>query len=78
MTAQLAAMATKIAGVLAQKPQCFLTHPAELWPLQELSPDELRAFAEERGWRVVRRVGGGQIEFYNDVTVRSPSETARQ
>jgi len=24
------------------------------------------AFAAENGWRVVRRLGGRQIEFYND------------
>jgi hypothetical protein len=66
----LAALQAKIAGVLAIKPQCFITHPAELCSLKTLTAGELRAFAEEHGWRSVRRIGGRQIEFYNDVTVR--------
>jgi hypothetical protein len=35
-----------------------------------MSDQELRAFAAENGWRVVRRLGGRQIEFYNDASVR--------
>ena len=66
----LAALETKIASVLAMKPQCFITHPAELFFLKRLTLDELSAFAEKRGWQAVRRVGGRQIEFYNDATVR--------
>ena len=68
-TEHLAAVAAKIAGVLAIKPQYFVTHPSELRVLQALSENELRDFAESRGWRKVRRVGGRQIEFYKDVTV---------
>ena len=30
----------------------------------------LRDFAHGHGWRVVRRVGGRQIEFYNDAGMR--------
>ena len=48
----------------------FMTHPSELHVLKTMTPDELRAFAMEHGWRSVRRVGGRQIEFYNDATVR--------
>ena len=66
----LLALEGKIASVLASKPQCFITHPAELHFLKMLTLNELRAFAEKRGWRAVRRVGGRQIEFYNDATVR--------
>lgn len=66
----LAALETKIASVLAMKPQCCITHPAELFFLKRLTLDELSAFAEKRGWQAVRRVGGRQIEFYNDATVR--------
>jgi hypothetical protein len=67
----IGAVATKIARVLALKPQCFITHPAELSVLKAMSSDELRDFAESRGWRKVYRVGGRQIEFYKDVTVRA-------
>ena len=34
-----------------------------------MSDPELRQFAAENGWRIVRRVGGRQIEFYNDASV---------
>jgi len=68
---RLNAVQSKIAGVLAVKPQCFITHPSELSCLRELNPNELDQFAERNGWRTVRRVGGRQIEFYNDATVRA-------
>lgn len=70
MPDQTAAVAAKIARVLAVKPQCFITHPSELHALKLMSETELRDFAESRGWRKVRRVGGRQIEFYKNVTVR--------
>ena len=70
-TDRLGALRTKISGVLAVKPQCFITHRSELSSLNGLKPDELREFAEQNGWRSVRRVGGRQIEFYNDATVRA-------
>lgn len=75
---QLRAVREKIARVLATKPECFITHPAELRVLHKIDNDNLRQFARENGWRVVRRLGGRQIEFYNDVTVRDANETARQ
>ena len=65
------AVQSKIAGILAVKPQCFITHPAELFSLKTMKLDELREVAERNGWRAVRRVGGRQIEFYNDATVRA-------
>jgi hypothetical protein len=68
---RLTAVQSKIAGVLAVKPQCFITHPSELFSLKTLNSDELCEFAERNGWRAVRRVGGRQIEFYNDATVRA-------
>jgi hypothetical protein len=68
---RLNAIQLKIAGVLAVKPQCFITHPSELFSLKTLTPDQLREFAERNGWRSVRRVGGRQIEFYNDATVQA-------
>jgi hypothetical protein len=66
---QLPAVIAKIERVLALKPECFVTHPSELRVLTALSAEELRDTAHEHGWRVVRRVGGRQIEFYNDASV---------
>jgi hypothetical protein len=63
---QLPAVITKIARMLAEKPAYFVTHPSELKIVQALSDSELRDLALEHGWRFVRRVGGGQVEFYND------------
>ena len=62
----LLALAKKISAVLSMRPECFITHPSELNVLKKLSADELEKFALERGWRVVSRLGGRQIEFYND------------
>jgi len=69
-SAALAPMARVIAQQLAQRPQYFITHPAELKLFHSVSDEELRRFAHEHGWRVVRRVGGRQIEFYNDAGMR--------
>jgi hypothetical protein len=66
---QLPAVIAKIERVLAVKPECFVTHPSELRVLHTLSGEELRDLTREHGWRVVRRVGGRQLEFYNDATV---------
>jgi hypothetical protein len=66
---QLPAVIAKIERVLGAKPECFITHPSELRVLTALSDADLRESAHEHGWRVVRRVGGRQIEFYNDATV---------
>jgi len=60
----------KIAARLAIKPQVFIIHPAELRVLRSMADQELRSFAEKNGWRVVRRLGGRQIEFYNDAGAR--------
>jgi hypothetical protein len=70
MSEQLASVGRKIANVLATKPQCFITHPSELRVLKSLDSDALRNFAAEHGWRAVRRIGGRQIEFYNDAALR--------
>ena len=66
---QLPAVIAKISRMLAIKPEYFVTHPSELRVVRALSPDELRDIARHNGWRVVRRVGGRQIEFYNDAGV---------
>ncbi len=73
---QFGAVAERVRATLAAKPECFITHPAELHVLHQLTDDELIDFAERNGWRVVRRVGSRQIEFYNDVTTR-PRESGR-
>ncbi len=70
LSPNLLAVENKIAEVLAFRPQCFITHPVELSALGRLSPEELSAFAGKHGWRTVRRVGGRQIEFYNDSSAR--------
>jgi len=69
MTDQLPAVIAKIERVLAVKPECFVTHPSELRVIAALSDEELRDITRQHGWRVVRRIGGRQIEFYNDATV---------
>ena len=66
---QLPAVVGKIARMLAIKPEYFVTHPSELRVVQALSPGQLSDVARQNGWRVVRRVGGRQIEFYNDASV---------
>jgi hypothetical protein len=68
--AHLQPMARVIAESLARRPQHFITHPAELKLFHSVSDADLRQFAHERGWRVVRRIGGRQIEFYNDAHER--------
>ena len=67
---QLPAVIEKISRMLAIKPEYFVTHPAELRIVRALSEAELRDITRQNGWRVVRRVGGRQIEFYNDAGVR--------
>ena len=69
MNDQLPAVITKIARMLAIKPEYFVTHPSEVRVIRRLSEEDLRDMARQHGWRVVRRVGGRQIEFYNDAGV---------
>lgn len=64
----------KIAARLAIKPEIFIIHPAELRILRSMSDQDLRAVAAGNGWRVVRRLGGRQIEFYNDASMRESTE----
>ena len=66
----LTALRTKIAFRLAQKSEIWIIHPAELRILRSISDHDLRAFAADNGWRVVRRLGGRQIEFHNDASTR--------
>ena len=67
---QLPAVIAKITRMLAIKPEYFVTHPSELRVVRALSDSELRDITRQNGWRYVRRVGGRQIEFYNDAGVR--------
>ena len=62
----LEALKRKISAVLATRPECFITHPSELDVLKKLATNDLEKFALDHGWRVVSRLGGRQIEFYND------------
>jgi len=63
-------IARMIARQLAERPQYFITHPSEMKFFRNFSEEQLSAFARRHGWRVVRRVGGRQIEFYNDAGVQ--------
>ena len=69
MHEQLPAVIAKISRMLAVKPEYFVTHPSELRVVRALSAVQLNDVARQNGWRVVRRVGGRQIEFYNDAGV---------
>ncbi|HKS30948.1 MAG TPA: hypothetical protein VJR28_00965 [Chthoniobacterales bacterium] len=70
MSPNLLAVENKIARVLSTRPECFITHPTELAVLESMSPTEIENFAIDHGWRVVSRLGGRQIEFYNDASAR--------
>ncbi len=67
---RLEPIARTIAQQLARKPEHFITHPSEQQLFQALSDENLREFAHDHGWRVVRRLGGRRIEFYNDAHER--------
>ena len=70
MQQHLPALATKIAKMLSIKPEYLVTQPVELRILREMSEAEVREFARNHGWRVISRLGGRQIEFYNDASPR--------
>jgi hypothetical protein len=54
--------------MLSIKSEYVVTQPAELRILGEMSEADVREFAKSHGWRVIRRLGGRQIEFYNDAS----------
>ena len=68
----LPALATKIGGRLSISSEYVVTQAAELRVLRQMSEDKLREFAKNHGWRIISRLGGRQIEFYNDASVRAP------
>ena len=72
----LIAMQNRIATELARRPECFITHPREVGVLQQLSTAELEDFARRNGWSWVRRLGGRQLQFYNDTFARMAIEGA--
>jgi hypothetical protein len=63
----LPALTAKISAVLETRPAVFITHPVELKILNSMTKDEVENYATGHGWRIVRRIGGRQIEFYKDV-----------
>ena len=71
MHEELSALATKITKVLSHGSEYVVTQPAELRSLRAMSEAEVSEFAKSHGWRVIRRLGGRQIEFYNDASVRA-------
>jgi hypothetical protein len=71
MHEHLSALVAKISSRLAANSEIFIMHPAELRILHSMTDKELRKFAAEHGWSVMRRVGGRQIEFYNDASTRA-------
>ena len=74
MSPNLIAVENKIERVLSTRPECFITHPTELAALKSMSREELEQFALDHGWRTVSRLGGRQIEFYNDAGARGANE----
>jgi hypothetical protein len=66
MQEDLTALAVKIAKTLSIKSEYLVTQPAELRILRDMSEADVREFAKSHGWRVICRLGGRQIEFYND------------
>jgi len=71
MYQELPALAAKIAKALSRGSEYVVTQPAELRILQAMSESQVSEFAKSHGWRVIRRLGGRQIEFYNDASVRA-------
>ncbi|MFN2507566.1 MAG: hypothetical protein ABR589_02200 [Chthoniobacterales bacterium] len=70
----LPAVEAKIRRELSRRPECFITHPSELSILQKMTRGEIDEFAHRNGWRVIRRLGGRQFQFYNDTFERLRNE----
>jgi len=67
----LPALAAKIGERLSMSSEYLVTQSAELRVLRDLTEDQIREFAKSHGWQIIRRLGGRQIEFYNDASVRA-------
>ena len=70
MHPDLSGLAAKAAKALSRKSEYVVTQLAELRVLRGMSDAEVGEFAKSHGWRVIRRLGGRQIEFYNDASER--------
>jgi hypothetical protein len=70
MHEDLPALAAKIGKALSRRSEYVVTQPAELRVLRKMSDEQVSEFAKTHGWRVIWRLGGRQIEFYNDASVR--------
>lgn len=70
MDEELPGLTTKITNALSRGSEYVVIQAAELRVLRQMSSAELADFARNHGWRVIRRLGGRQIEFYNDASVR--------
>jgi len=71
MHPDLSGLAAKLTEQLSRESEYVVTQPAELRVLREMSDAEVSDFAKNHGWRVIHRLGGRQIEFYNDASLRS-------
>jgi hypothetical protein len=71
MQEELPGVVAKITEALSRGSEYVVTQPAELHVLRQMSDLEVREFAGNHGWRVIRRLGGRQIEFYNDASIRA-------
>ena len=70
MHPDLQGFAAKAAKVLSCRSEYVVTQAAELRVLRGMSDAEVSEFAKSHGWRVIHRLGGRQIEFYNDASLR--------
>jgi hypothetical protein len=70
MDKELPALAAKIAKALSCRSEYVVTQPVELRLLRAMPDAKVSEFAKNHGWRVIRRLGGRQIEFYNDASLR--------
>src|SRR5437667_227734 len=70
---------TPLQPLCAQRTSCLLLRSAGLksaartdW--KSMLPEGIEELALEHGWRAVSRLGGRQIEFYNDAGARLANE----
>jgi len=70
-TRDLFGLVEKVTARLRLKSEITIIHRAELRILRSMTDTELRSLAAENGWRVVRRLGSRQIQFYNDAGTRA-------
>jgi hypothetical protein len=70
MHPDLSGLAAKVTEELSRESEYVVTQPAELRVLREMSDAAVSEFATSHGWRAIRRLGGRQIEFYNDASLR--------